>query len=87
MNNLHFWGSKVPSASAAKDTVSELILSLQSEGTNPDFTLDRALAYTEQMDILERKGLVKPIRLKAPKKTSNTSLIKNHKKRVSVRDL
>jgi len=82
LNNLHFWGSKVPSASAAKDTVSELILSLQREGANPDFILDRALAYTEQMDILERKGLIQPI-TKAPKKTSNTALIKNHKKRVA----
>ena len=82
LNNLHFYGSKVPSANAARDTVTEQILSLQCEGADPDFILEKPLGYAEQMAVLEGKGLVEPLPLKAPKKTSNISLIKNHRKKV-----
>ena len=60
MNNLKFHGNKVPSASAAHGSVSDMIQSLIPEGVDPNFKLDRALSFTACMKKLEGLGLVQP---------------------------
>ena len=67
---------KVPSASAASQSVQELLASLRQEcpDISPDFSLPRALGYNELMQHLEDLGLLSPVQ--TPSKSKSKGQVK-----------
>ena len=55
-------GSLAPTqASAAKESVQELINACIQEGADPTLTMDKPLTFSALVKVLEEKGLFKPL--------------------------
>ena len=82
---------KVPSASAASQSVEELIAALRFErpDISPNFSLPKPLGYNDLMKSLEELGLVAPVPTPTKSKDKNQvksaqQLAKVHSEKVKV---